>query len=573
MKDAVNVLSAAQVVLYVGLAVLAGVRWKQRRGAARGWVFATFAVLGAVVVVGQLVPEKPEGGALWAVKLLVAALALFPYFLYRFAETFERPAPTVRWLSVGLTVTAAGGIFLLDRIPAADEPRSTGFQVYVFVIFAQWLFLMGQVAIRLWRGGTGRATVARRRMRTLSLGAAAMALALALAAFAPAAAADDPGIAQLVTSVIALLAAPLFVLGVSPPRAVLSSWRRPDEQALRTAEADLMGASNEEEVANTLLPHVARALAANAATLTDADGRVVATYGTPTGDGNSDAARLTLPIGRGRLAVDTDAYTPYFGRQEAEVVQDLVSLTDVAMRRARVTERERQVAQDLADANQAMREFVAIASHDLRTPISLVRGYASLLLGSWDTLADADKRKHLEAIERQGSHLSRLVDDLLTISRLDAKALQPDAHDVRLAEAVNEVVRDLGRDDDVECGIEDDLVASVDPEHLGRIVRNLVENAFAYGEPPVELGASLDGDGSSVLVRVRDHGDGVPPDFLPRLFGRFARAETTKTREQRGTGLGLSIVRGLAQANGGDIHYEPASDGGACFVLRLPRKR
>jgi len=575
MRDVVEALAIVQLVLYVALAVVAAVRWVTHGGAVRGWVFATFAILAAILVTGQVLPEEPTGGAVWVVKVLVVGLALFPYCLYRFAEAFE---PSRRWsqrLSLALTIAAGGTIFLFGDLPQGGEPRSFAFQLYALLILVQWGYLLGRVSVRLWRGGRGRATIARRRMRTLSLGSAALAIALAIGVFAPATSPDDPGVTQVITSVLALIAAPLFLLGVSPPRLLLATWRRADERAMRQAEAQLMGASNEEDVANALLPHIGQALAAHSAALLDAQGRVVASYGTPPShydDGNATDTQLSLPLSRGRIVVEADSYTPYFGREETEVLREFAALTDVALRRARIADREREIAHEMARANEAMREFVAIASHDLRTPISLVRGYASLMLASWEAMADEDKRNHVAAIERQGSNLSRLVDDLLTISRLDAKALEPDIRPVRLTAALNEIVRDLGRNEDTTCDIDDDVVAAVDPDHFGRMVRNLIENAFVYGEPPVEITASV--TDSDVTLAFRDHGEGVPAEFLPRLFERFSRAETTKTREARGTGLGLSIVRGLAVANGGDVTYEPAVEGsGACFALRLPRKR
>lgn len=577
MRDVVEALAIVQLVLYVALALIAGVRWATRGGAVRGWVFATFGILGAILVTGQLLPEEPTSSTVWVVKGLVVGLALFPYCLYRFAETFQTSRPWLRWLSLTLTIAVGGLIFVFPDLPEEGEPRSFAFQLYALLILVQWGFLLGHVSIRLWRGGRGRATIARRRMRTLSLGAASLAMALAIGVFAPATSPDEPGVTQLITSVLALVAAPLFLLGVSPPALLLATWRRADERAMRQAEAQLMGASREEDVANALLPHIGQALAAHSAALLDEDGRVIASYGDPPSNVaiepvHTGESTLSLPLSSGRIVVEADAYTPYFGREETEVLRELTALTDVALRRARIAEREREVADELALANEAMREFVAIASHDLRTPISLVRGYASLMLGSWESMADEDKRNHVAAIERQGSHLSRLVDDLLTISRLDANALQPDTRVVSLTATINEIVHDLGRHEDTACDIDDDVAVLVDPEHFGRMVRNLVENAFAYGEPPLEIGASV--TDTDVTLAFRDHGEGVPAEFLPRLFERFSRADTTKTREARGTGLGLSIVHGLAVANGGDVTYSsPVEGSGACFALRLPRKR
>jgi signal transduction histidine kinase len=99
-------------------------------------------------------------------------------------------------------------------------------------------------------------------------------------------------------------------------------------------------------------------------------------------------------------------------------------------------------------------------------------------------------------------------------------------------------------------------------------VQNLVKNALVYGAPPVRV--SLTSEDGSIVVRVSDNGAGVAPEFVPRLFEKFARADKKKSDDARGTGLGLSIVRGLAQANGGDAWYEPNTEAGATFAFRLP---
>ena len=113
-----------------------------------------------------------------------------------------------------------------------------------------------------------------------------------------------------------------------------------------------------------------------------------------------------------------------------------------------------------------------------------------------------------------------------------------------------------------------ELVAVVDPAHLTRILDNYVGNAVKYGDPPICIEAELVGD--FVELRVRDHGPGVPPELVPRLFTKFDRGDTPATRATHGTGLGLSIVKGLAEANHGDARYQRNEPNGGCFVVRLP---
>ena len=227
-----------------------------------------------------------------------------------------------------------------------------------------------------------------------------------------------------------------------------------------------------------------------------------------------------------------------------------------------------QVNADLQVANEAMRRFTAVAAHDLRSPIASILGFATLLTANWATFGEEDRRRFVGIIDGQCRNLSRLVDDLFTLSSIEGGSRNTQPELIVLAEAIDRCL-DVGGGDtaSVSVSCSPDLVVWVDPHHLGRILDNYLQNALKYGQPPVRIEATRVGD--SVEVRFLDHGPGVPPEFVPRLFGRFARADTPSTRAERGTGLGLSIVRGLAEANRGQARYEPNAPNGACFVVVL----
>jgi PAS domain S-box-containing protein len=235
--------------------------------------------------------------------------------------------------------------------------------------------------------------------------------------------------------------------------------------------------------------------------------------------------------------------------------------------------RAREEAQGLSSAlktsNDALRDFVAVASHDLRSPLVTIGGFTKILTDNWDTLSDEARLKQLGAIKRGVDRLSRLTNDLLTSAKAEGEAEHTRPEHVRLAIALAgylEANREELGTVAVTCPAE--LVAVVDPAHLTRILDNYVGNAFKYGEPPVCIEAELVGD--FVELRIRDHGPGVPPEFVSRLFTKFGRADTPATHATQGTGLGLSIVKALAEANHGDAGYQPSEPHGGCFVVRLP---
>jgi len=233
----------------------------------------------------------------------------------------------------------------------------------------------------------------------------------------------------------------------------------------------------------------------------------------------------------------------------------------------------RQDAQRLSSAlktsNDSLRDFVAVASHDLRSPLVTIAGFTKILTDNWATLSDEARRKQLGAIGRGVERLSTLTNDLLTSAKVEAEAEQARPEHIRLATALASYLEaDREKLGTVAVTCAPELVAVVDPAHLTRILDNYVGNAFKYGEPPVGIEAERVGD--FVELRVRDHGPGVPPEFVSRLFTKFARAETQATRATQGTGLGLSIVRALAEANHGDARYQQDETKGGCFVVRLP---
>lgn len=232
----------------------------------------------------------------------------------------------------------------------------------------------------------------------------------------------------------------------------------------------------------------------------------------------------------------------------------------------RSAEELRQANEELRAADEMKSNFVAVASHELRTPLTSVLGFASTLLTHWDRIPDEDRRGQVALIEGQARRLAGMAEELLTMSKLEAGALEIHPGSLDVAEAIAQAVSSFP-DHIGDFKIEDalGLRAHADPHHVQHILSNYVANALKYGRPPVRIEAR-ERDGWVELL-ISDQGPGVPAHFVPRLFEKFAQAETS----EGGTGLGLSIVRGLARAQGGEAWYEPAEPRGAAFGLRLPR--
>ena len=215
-------------------------------------------------------------------------------------------------------------------------------------------------------------------------------------------------------------------------------------------------------------------------------------------------------------------------------------------------------------------EVVSTVSHELRSPLTSVKGYTSLLLNRWERLGDEQKRMMLEQVHHDADRVTRLVTELLDISRLESGrlVLRRQMVDVpSLVTTVTEKVRMTEPQLDVAVSFPADFPrVYADPDKVEQVLTNLVENAAKYASPKDMRVEGEVGDGC-VTVGVSDKGEGIPPSDLPRVFTKFfRRAETRPT----GSGLGLWISRGLVEAHGGQLVVESELGKGSTFRFTLP---
>jgi signal transduction histidine kinase len=291
-----------------------------------------------------------------------------------------------------------------------------------------------------------------------------------------------------------------------------------------------------------------------------AEVRVASLERTARDDIELDNNVLWVPMSAGWLVMSTTTFTPFFGQDEARALTSIGALTDMSLSRVSLMERDRAHV-------EAMRDFVAIASHDLRTPSAAIAGYASLLEHKWEAMSEADKRHAVGAVNRQSKHLSRLVEDLLMTSRIDGFAIPMEPVTIDVSQCLEQVVRDVGVPG-VAVTVTPALSVVMDADHFRRIITNYLRNAEVYGAAPIRVEAAA--EAGEVQIRVIDHGAGVPIEFQPRLFEKFARADQKMSNATGGTGLGLSIVSGLAKAAGGSAWFAPHEPQGSVFGLTLP---
>lgn len=217
----------------------------------------------------------------------------------------------------------------------------------------------------------------------------------------------------------------------------------------------------------------------------------------------------------------------------------------------------------------ARSELVSTVSHELRSPLTSVKGFVKTLLAKWDRFTDEQKQQMLATVDADADRVTRLLGELLDVSRIDAGRLPLRRSMIDLAEVAEQVATRVAPSDPhgrLTVELPDELPRFyADDDRLQQVLTNLIENALTHGAGRVTVTADLDEEVATVSVA--DEGPGIDESHLPQLFTKFYRP----TERRTGTGLGLYICRGIVEAHGGTVWAETAPSGGACFRFTLPR--
>jgi len=345
--------------VFAALAVVCLVRWRRWRAPGAGWVAASFTLLAAVAIEGLILPDEPPGALAWVQRVSIALFFFFPYFLFRFTAAFDRPSRPLEVAALGLPVAVAVWA-LLVRLPAEGDTPSDAAQGFILAILLEWSVLSIVSVIRLWRAGRDEPTPGRRRLRLLSVALLTLNVTIVFAGTAPA---DGANATAVVVQLLGLGSVLLFSIALFPPRLLRRAWRGPEEAEFREAIGELMTATRAEDVVARLLPHI-RIVGGRDAILVDEAGKVIGgseeTAAATTGPGGFDANIdevdpaasdiVRLPLRSGFLFVRPSPYTPFFGRDELELLEMLAALADLALKRveAEQTIRDQAKLLDLA---------------------------------------------------------------------------------------------------------------------------------------------------------------------------------------------------------------------------------
>jgi signal transduction histidine kinase len=248
----------------------------------------------------------------------------------------------------------------------------------------------------------------------------------------------------------------------------------------------------------------------------------------------------------------------------------------LAQQQARETAQLREHGERMAALEKTKSEFLQLASHELRSPIGVVRGYLSMLEDG--TLGPGDLPRVLPILSAKIQQVNLLMNELLETARLEARPVALALHPIDLRDVVRDSVRIMeplvGVGPPIRVVVPDtEVPVLADGNRLESILTNLIDNAVKYSPGDREVDCSLTVSGDTAQVRVRDHGIGIGARDQQRLFQRFSRVVTDQNRHTSGTGLGLYIARELARQHGGDITVTSTVGEGSCFTVTLPLQR
>lgn len=229
-----------------------------------------------------------------------------------------------------------------------------------------------------------------------------------------------------------------------------------------------------------------------------------------------------------------------------------------------------------ASVQQAQTEFVSTVSHELRTPLTSIKGFADTILRAGDRLDASQQRRYIGIIKDQADRLTRLVEDLLAVSRLESRKMQLTIRALPLEEAVNRVCQNLSdkaANHHIQIKIPPGLPAVwADADRLEQILTNLIDNAIKYSPAKTTVtitARSLHQEPEMVEFHVTDQGGGISADYLPQIFNKFSRQDNPLTRQTEGTGLGLYITKSLVIALDGQISVTSVP-GQTTFTVQVP---
>jgi signal transduction histidine kinase len=580
------VLQLAIEVAFALLAIRTAASWARHPDRRHGNLAIALGSLAVVILIAPVL-----GGTGPAAQLLTdLAAVLFlvsGYGLFTFRDSFVPFRPLTMRLVTALIV-AIGLLDIVLQLPAnPDSPHTPLQSLALAATVGVWAFCILEPIVTFWLASQGRPAVEKARLRALSIGYAAL---LAVILVGTVVGSLNAGVAALV-DVLAIAIVPVLYVAFFPPAWLRRIWRQPEEDQFRLALHDLLLYSPDREtLADRALVWAERLVGGEAAYVVDSDGSVLAARGIAredaatlsgrgkvlTVDAQSDGhapwrqgSTLVVPLdlrhGHGAMVIVTGRLSPMFGDDELSRLRQYATSITAGLDRVSLNSK-------IAALERAKTDFLNVASHELRGPMTVIKGYLTMLdAGALGDLSPK-ARSVLPLLISKSDEVNWMVEQMIEAARLEEGRLALKRHRADIVELTDAAVDGvkmllIGHEvtvDSPQAAID----ADVDPDRFQIVIRNLLSNAAKYSPPGSDIGVSVRKNGEKALVVVTDRGAGISREDQKRLFTRFGRIDNSS--HVQGTGLGLWLSREIARMHDGDLTVESTEGQGSKFTFSVP---
>jgi signal transduction histidine kinase len=575
---------------FVLLALAALTDWARHRDSRRSHLALAFGSLAALIVISPTLGNAGQfNQAVTDVALVVFLLS--GYALLMFRDSFiPLGATTRRTATIAIVAVAALGV--VAQLPSDPQLRHGLLETIALIaVLVTWNLCVLEAIVRLWMSSMRRPAVECARLRALSLGYAALA-AVVIGGTLAGSAARHPYFV-LSTDLITLAIVPVLYVSLSPPTLLRWLWRQPEEEAFREALHDLLLFSPDRAtLAHRALGWAMRLVGGAGAFIVDSDGSILAAQGLTPDEafalaGKAPAAapdgfsrvsqravsKLAIPLhmqtGEGAMIILSGAFTPMFGDDELIRLKQYAGSITAGLDRVSLNQR-------IASLERAKTEFLNVASHELRGPMTVIVGYLTMLEDGLLGDLPMKTRSVLPLLIAKSHEVTWMIEQMVEAARLEEGRLTLNKVAADLVEltnlAIDGVSHLLGSHELTVDSPLKGIQAEVDSDRFQIVVRNLLSNAAKYSPAGGGINVQVSSNGVA-KVAVTDKGIGIAEEDQARLFKRFVRIETESTIGISGTGLGLWLSREIARMHDGDLTVESTLGQGSTFTLQIPLTR
>jgi signal transduction histidine kinase/CheY-like chemotaxis protein len=601
LSNLIQTLSTVTTVAFLLLGAAVVVGWLRRRDPSLGWLALAIGLLAVVSLVGTvsaLLYSILHFRSMILNDLSLVAFVASAYALLRYRASFIPVSPVWHGIVAVAMVVGTIAYYSSQLLATTGLARAQIMTVTGIVLISIWAVVVSESIVRFWLVARDLPAVQAWRLRSLSLGFAAIVLILVFV-IAAMFLGSQP-VAQVVTQLVALAIIPLLYVSFAPPAWLRREWRSVEEEGLRSFMEELLLSEDRDALSRRALEWSMRLTGGAAAISFDGkrSPRMVVQLGEDEvadlqarlpelSEGvhrirlaGAERTALVLPIRglaeSGTLVIVAGPFTPGFGADEMNRVQQFMSAFVTALDRRQLIVQLEESNVQLTDANKHKSVFLASMSHELRTPLNAILGFSELLMDAQkETFTPETRHRFLEQIHSSGKHLLGLINDILDLSKIEAGQMELRLQPVDIADIVDQVrntVEPLAVQKHITIKVEDFKVGTIvaDAGKVKQMLLNLVSNAIKFTLENGTVTIMVTRRNDAVELAVADTGIGIAKQDYDRVFHEFQQLDSGVAREQPGTGLGLTLTRRFANLHGGDVRMESELGKGSVFTITLP---